>query len=157
GFNRPVNREPAYTGEPILSRLPGPTKPARAAELFAVIKRVVSVHGGPRATPSEPRGLQELLDPAALLACCGDDEESLRDLCQAFGASAPPRIAEVRDAFEAGDAPRLREAAHRLCGLLSAFSTAAGAAAAEFEAAARSRIDQAPPWWTGLRGRRKSS
>jgi hypothetical protein len=108
-----VNRETAYTGEPILSRFPGSTKPARAAELFAVLERMVSAHAGPRATPSETRDLNEFLDPAALLASYGDDEESIRDLCQDFGAYAPRRIAEVRDAFDAGDAPRLREAAHK--------------------------------------------
>ena len=80
------------------------------------------------------------------MAACGDDEGCLRELCQDFGAYAPGRMAEVRSAFEAGDAPGLREAAHRLCGLLSAFSTAARDAAADLEeVAAHGRIDQARP------------
>ena len=57
-----------------------------------------------------------------------------------------PRVAEVREALESGDAPRLREAAHRLGGLLSAFSTAAGDAAAELEdVAASGRVNRARP------------
>ena len=45
-----------------------------------------------------------------------------------------------------GDAPRLREAAHKLCGLLSAFSTVAGDVASDLEdLAARGRLDEARP------------
>src|SRR5260370_1347476 len=43
------------------------------------------------------------------------------------------RFAEVRDALRAQDAPRLRRVAHTLCGLLSAFSTVAGAVTSELE------------------------
>src|SRR5262249_44770824 len=46
-------------------------------------------------------------------------------------------------ALRAGDAPRLRVAAHKLCGLLSAFSTMAGAAASDLEdQAAGERLDE---------------
>jgi HPt (histidine-containing phosphotransfer) domain-containing protein len=68
-----------------------------------------------------------------LLAACGDDAHGLREMCQSFGAHVPARMAEVRDALRAQDAPRLRRVAHTLCGLLSAFSTVAGAVASELE------------------------
>jgi HPt (histidine-containing phosphotransfer) domain-containing protein len=42
-------------------------------------------------------------------------------------------MTELRDALRAGDASRLREAAHRLCGLASAFSTATADAASALE------------------------
>ncbi len=86
-----------------------------------------------------------LLDPATLLAACGN-EAGLRELCQDFQAYAPARLAEVSDALRARDAPRLHEAAHRLCGLLSVFSTAAGKVASDLEDhAAHGQLDEARP------------
>ena len=83
---------------------------------------------------------RSLLDPVGLLASCGDDAEGLREMCRDFRAYAPARIAEVHDALRDMDAPRLREAAHKLCGLLSAFSTSAGDVASDLEElAARGR------------------
>jgi two-component system, sensor histidine kinase and response regulator len=50
----------------------------------------------------------------------------------------------VDDAFRHQDAPRLREAAHKLCGLLSAFSTLGGRLASDLEdLAACGQLDQA--------------
>jgi CheY-like chemotaxis protein len=120
------------------------SKPVRAAELFAAIERMVSSHGGSRATRSETGDLNELLDPGVLLASCGADAESLRGLCRDLRAYAPALIAEVSAALRDRDATRLREAAHKLSGILSAFSTAAAAAASDLEAAAdRGDLDEA--------------
>ena len=47
-------------------------------------------------------------------------------MCQSLRARVPEYLAAVRDALHGGDAPRLREVTHKFCGLLSAFSTAAG-------------------------------
>ena len=92
--------------------------------------------------PSEPG----LLDPAALLAACGDDAEGLRGMCDDYRAYAPAGWPRWRDALRDRDAPRLREAAHKLCGLLSAFSTAAGEAASDLEEhAMEGRLDAARP------------
>jgi PAS domain S-box-containing protein len=122
------------------------SKPVQAAELFAAIDRSVSARGASRATQPDAGTLIELLDPVVLLASCGDDAEDLRELCQDFLAYAPARVAEVTDALRAGDAPWLREAAHKLRRLLSAFSTAAGAAASDLEErAARGELDEARP------------
>ncbi|HEY2154162.1 MAG TPA: Hpt domain-containing protein, partial [Isosphaeraceae bacterium] len=87
-------------------------------------------------------GGESLIDSVVLLAASGDDAEILRILRCDFTTYAPARLAEVRDATNAGDAPRLREAAHRLCGLISAFSTTAGTVAADLEdAAAQGRLE----------------
>ena len=52
--------------------------------------------------------------------------------------------AEADDSLRNGDAPRLREAAHKLCGLLSVFSTAAAAVASDLEdQAAGGQLDAA--------------
>jgi HPt (histidine-containing phosphotransfer) domain-containing protein len=54
--------------------------------------------------------------------------------------------AAIRDALGDQDAPRLREAAHKFCGMLSAFSTVAGDRAADLEdLAARGQLEEAPP------------
>ena len=94
-------------------------KPIAAAELFRAIDRVLA--GRPAAEPEPPvRGRPEtLLDPATLLAACDDDPTLLRKLIQVFRADAPGALARVREAVDQQDAPRLREAAHRLRGLLS--------------------------------------
>jgi CheY-like chemotaxis protein len=108
-------------------------KPIRAADLFAVIDRVLA--NRPEAEPEPPPRPQpeDPLDPVALRSACDDDEALLRKLCRVFQAKAPASLARVRDAVREGDAARLREAAHSLRGLLSTFSTTAARAAWELE------------------------
>ena len=67
-------------------------------------------------------------------------------MCRALETRLPVRVAEVADALRAQDAPRLREAAHKLCPLLFAFSTTAGNVASELEnQAAQGRLVEALP------------
>jgi hypothetical protein len=55
-------------------------------------------------------------------------------------------MAEVSEAVEANDVARLCEAAHKLYGLVSAFSTVAGSLTSEIEDhAARGDLEQARP------------
>ena len=120
-------------------------KPVRAAELLATIGRMVAAAAIFPAGPAGVRGPRSLIDPAVLLAACGDDA-GLHELCLDFQTYAPERLSKLSDAFRARDAPLLREAAHRLCGLLSVFSTAGGNLASELEdLAARGRLDEAKP------------
>ena len=109
------------------------TKPIRPAELLAAIDLLAPAPGVSRPVQpaaGEPAGL---LDPVAVLRACGDDEEALPGMCRAFQTYVPDRLAEVGDALRSRDAPRLREAAHKLCALLFEFSTAAGNAASDLE------------------------
>ena len=85
------------------------------------IKRVASSESG---VPSW------LLDPAALLAACDGDDELLRKMCRHFRTFVPGRLAEVTEALRDRNAPRLREAAHKLGGMVSSFSATAAEAAA---------------------------
>jgi CheY-like chemotaxis protein len=101
-------------------------KPIRASELFAVIESIAAV-GLPVDSATD------MIDPVVLLRACGADAQGLKDLIQDLKAYAPPRLAELSAAFSGGDGPRLREVAHKLCGLLSAFSTIAGQAASDLE------------------------
>jgi CheY-like chemotaxis protein len=111
-------------------------KPIQAATLWAAIDRVVS------ARPPADRPGPGLLDPRVLLAACGDDAGILEELCQAFTASLPGHLAAVQDALRDRDAPLLREAAHKLAGMVATFSTVAGGAASDLEdQAARGEIE----------------
>ena len=122
------------------------TKPIPPAELLAAIDRLAPAPGVSR--PVQPAAGEpvSLLDPVAVLTACGDDEEALRGMCRAFQTYVPERLAEVGDALRGKDAPRLREAAHKLCALLYAFSTAAGDVASDLEDhAAQGRLEEARP------------
>jgi two-component system, sensor histidine kinase and response regulator len=115
-------------------------KPIRAADLWAASDRVATAR-----PPAEREGLA-LLDPRVLLAACGEDAVILEKICGALRAGLPDQVAAVEEALDAGDAPRLREAAHRLCGMVAALSTAAGGVASEVEDhAAGGRLEQARP------------
>ncbi len=67
-------------------------------------------------------------------------------MCQDFQTYAPARLAEVGDALRHRDAPRLRQAAHKFCALLFAFSTVAGNVASDLEDhAAGGQLEEAQP------------
>jgi HPt (histidine-containing phosphotransfer) domain-containing protein len=86
-----------------------------------------------------------------LLAACGDDASILEKLCRTFQARLPGHLAAVQDAVRDGDAPRLREAAHKLAGMVATFSTAAGSVASELEdRAARGELQEAQSLATQL-------
>jgi hypothetical protein len=122
------------------------TKPIRPAELLAAIARLAPASGVSR--PVQPAAVEHisLLDPVAVLIACGDDEEALRRMCRALQTYLPDRLAEVGDALRGEVSPRLREAAHKLCALLFAFSTAAGDVASDLEDhAAQGRLEEARP------------
>jgi HPt (histidine-containing phosphotransfer) domain-containing protein len=71
-----------------------------------------------------------LVDAAALLAACDGDDSLLRKMCRHFQTFVPDRLAEVDEALRGGNASRLREATHKLGGMVSSFSAAAGEAVA---------------------------
>ncbi len=113
-------------------------KPIRAADLWAAIERIMGA-----CPPAEPTGL---LDPRVILAACGGDAAILEKICQAFRACLPGHLKAVQDALRDRDAPRLREVAHKLCGMVAAFSTVAGGLASQLEdCAAQGQIEEAQP------------
>jgi CheY-like chemotaxis protein len=114
------------------------TKPYNAADLSAATGRVLRIH-----PPRQPPRL-ELLDPPVLLAACGGDPAMLKKMCRSLQARVAEQLAAIRDAMRDQDAPRLRQAAHKLCGMISAFSTVAGDQAADLEElAARGQLQEA--------------
>jgi CheY-like chemotaxis protein len=115
-------------------------KPIHAPDLWAAIDRI------PAHTPRAGRPGPDLLDRAVLLAACGGDATILEKICQALRARLPDQLRAVEDALRRRDAPRLREAAHSLYGMVAAFSTVAGGVASELEdVAAQGRIEEARP------------
>lgn len=81
-----------------------------------------------------------------MLAVCGDDAEWLRRMCEDFRAYAPARLAEVGNASRERSAERLRQATHKFCPWLFAFSTVAVNVASELEdRAAQGHLEEAGP------------
>jgi two-component system, sensor histidine kinase and response regulator len=132
-------------------------KPIQAADLWAAIDRVRSQESGVRSQESgasssrtpDSRPLTPdfgLLDPRVLLAACGGDAVILEKICQAFRARLPDHMTAIQDALREGDTVRLREAAHKLCGMVAAFSTVAGGVASDLEDhAAQGQLEEARP------------
>jgi PAS domain S-box-containing protein len=111
-------------------------KPIRRKELFAAIERVLA--GRPAAEPRPPAEASPadgLLDAAALLTACDADPSLLGQMIRVFRSDAPRHLARLDAAVHRGDAAELREAAHKLVGLASAFSGAAADAARRLEQA----------------------
>ncbi len=115
-------------------------KPILPADLWSAIDRVLM-------TPSPPSPLQmgrSLLDPTVLLAACGGDAVALERLCGALRRGLPDDLAELEAASVAADLPRVMRVAHRLAGVMSAFSTVAASMASELEDyAARNELEAA--------------
>jgi len=110
------------------------TKPIRPVDLLAVIDRVLRMH---------PPSRRDLLDARTLLAASDNDPTLLRKMCQTLSARVPEHLAAMREALRDHDASRLREAAHKCCGMLSEFSTVAGDLAGTLEDLAASKhLDQ---------------
>jgi CheY-like chemotaxis protein len=134
-------------------------KPFTAADLWATIdrvlrreegrgmrdeKRVAAFHSSLIPRPSSLGA--GLLDPPVLLAACGGDSTMLRKMCRSLQSRVPEHLAAIRNALHDQDALRLSEAAHKFCGMLSAFSTVAGDQAAGLEdLAARGLLQEALP------------
>jgi two-component system, sensor histidine kinase and response regulator len=116
------------------------TKPIQTPALWAAIERVVSAR-----RPADGAGA-DLLDPRVLLAACGGDAVILEKMCQALRARLPDHLRSVQDALRDRDTVWLRESAHKLCGMVSAFSTAAGGVASDLEDhALRGQLEEARP------------
>jgi PAS domain S-box-containing protein len=126
-------------------------KPLRARELFATMDRLLAASpaGGP--TPGASAPLPAFLDAATLLAACGGDPSLLEKMSQALQANASAYLDKVHDAIQRGDAAALREAAHKLRGLVSAFSTQAAESARLLEQlAADEQLPEAEVQFTKL-------
>ena len=109
-------------------------KPVRAPALWSAIDRVTASRV--RATSVDV----SVIDASVLLAACGEDDAVLERLCLALRAQLPRELLRVEEAIRARDLTEVREAAHRLVGMIAVVSTEAGEIASELEdEAARGR------------------
>jgi len=103
-------------------------KPLSLATLRAALDAVV-----PSASPPVP------IDARTLLAACGHDGALLAIITNDLPAALQPQLERLARALDDRDMPGLREAAHRVCGLLAPFSTTARDLAGDLEDAAAAR------------------
>jgi two-component system, sensor histidine kinase and response regulator len=120
------------------------TKPIDASALWAAIERV---------RPSEQEGngprddgpfAAQWLDVRVLSRACGGDAVVLDRVVRSLRGHVPDELARAEAAWSANDATGLREAAHRLCGMIAAASTLIGKLASDLEdEAAAGRLPEA--------------
>jgi len=103
-------------------------KPLRASELYALLDRLT---GADPAADPRPTGADDAFDLTGALARVEGDRVLLGELADIFVHEAPRMLAELRRALEAGDAPALARAAHRLRGSISSFGGRAAMQAAQ--------------------------
>ena len=94
------------------------------------------------------------VDAAALMDRLDGDRELLAELVELYLEDSPALVEEIRAAIEAGDAERMRRAAHTLKGSVGNFcAPAASAAGLELENAGREgALDRAPEIFDRLVG-----
>jgi response regulator RpfG family c-di-GMP phosphodiesterase len=116
-------------------------KPISASALWAALAQIVPV------APA-----RDLLSPRVLLAACGGDPRILESICRALQARLPADLAEIAQALVDQEAPRLREAAHKLSAMGGAFSATFGQIASDLEdRAARGALAECVPLADQLR------
>jgi signal transduction histidine kinase/DNA-binding response OmpR family regulator len=97
------------------------SKPIEAAELWAAVDRLMKQWPPAGQTPSHAE--PGLLDTRAILRAFDGQASLLEKLLPLFRQTLPGQMAAIRAALADGDFALLREAAHRLAGTVSAFST----------------------------------
>jgi CheY-like chemotaxis protein len=103
------------------------SKPVQAASLWAAVHRVrQSFVPAKRLWPM-------LIDAQVLLAACAEDANILARIALALQNHLPVALQRAAAALRAGDADALREAAHRVYGMVSAVSSLAGTVASDLE------------------------
>jgi len=102
-------------------------KPVHAGALWAAVDRVT-----PLLVRAE-RAWPMLIDSQVLLAACGGDAAILARMGIALRGHLPIELQRAADSMRVSDAGALREAAHRIYGMVSAISSLAGTVASELE------------------------
>ena len=122
-------------------------KPIEAAKMWSTIDRVMATVARTESRDlQDVPGQQDLIDRDVLLGACGGDAAIFDGMREIFRARLPADMAEVEVALSEGDAPRLREAAHKLTSMLAVFSTVAANLASDIEGhAERGELDLARP------------
>jgi PAS domain S-box-containing protein len=119
------------------------TKPFRADDLWTVIDRLLGFRLQSTSTNGQPSQARVTLAQATILAACGGDETLLHKMCQSFQARIGDHLKALEEALPQHDAPRVREVAHKIRGMVATFSADAGDVASKLEeSAARGQLDE---------------
>ncbi|WP_158265498.1 response regulator [Blastopirellula marina] len=113
------------------------SKPFDAKQLLETIGRLIS---GLAADDTSSPPSARLITPTVLLAACGGDEQLFLQMKQTAKANLPTRLEALTRAMNSDDLAAVREEAHRLAGILSAFSQPGGQLASELEDVAEARL-----------------
>ncbi len=118
------------------------TKPFRADDLWTVIDRILGCRLQSTSTNGQASQPRVALAQATILAACGGDETLLHKMCQSFRARIGEHLTTLDAALRQPDASRVREAAHKIRGMVATFSADAGDVASTLEeSAARGQLD----------------
>jgi CheY-like chemotaxis protein len=122
------------------------SKPIRSALLWAAIDRVVT------ANPPREGATPDLLAPDVMWDVCGGDRVVFEKLRQTFLNRLPDHLAALSEALNQENSVRLRECAHKLSGMVGAFSSKASEVASAVEDhASRGELEAARPLVERLR------
>jgi two-component system sensor histidine kinase/response regulator len=111
-------------------------KPVGPADLFATVERLLAAQSA----------LDPLLDPAAILGACQENDAMLAALLRDLRTLLPARLAAMRAAIRSAHDARIREAARELRAMLLVLSQPAARIATDAERlAAEERFDQVEP------------
>jgi CheY-like chemotaxis protein len=102
------------------------TKPVRMPDLVTAMERVTLGSKPPDAADC-------ILTPSAVLAACENDAALLQKLCWWFRERVPGHLTALSNARSVRDLGALREAAHKLAGMVAVFSTPTGELASGVE------------------------
>ncbi len=102
------------------------TKPVRMPDLISAMEKVTLCNQRLDAT-------DRLLSPSVILAACESDIGLLQKLCRWFRDRVPGHLAALTGACTVGDLAEVREAAHKLAGMVAVFSTPTGELASGVE------------------------
>ncbi|WP_197439865.1 response regulator [Calycomorphotria hydatis] len=105
------------------------SKPVKPAELYRAIRDVVPYPTKHQRQSEEPT--HKVFDRDQALENVGGNEQLLSDLIASFKSEYPVQMKEISAAYNAGDAKRLAQAAHKLKGSIAHFATTGAFAAAE--------------------------
>jgi CheY-like chemotaxis protein len=115
-------------------------KPIQSEDLWSAIDRLV---GEQR---SEIQANSDLLTAKVLLSACGGNGDILAKLCHVFQGGLPGYISALQDALRNGEPARLRQTAHKFCGMIGTFSSQAGSLASQIEdLATAARVEECRP------------
>jgi PAS domain S-box-containing protein len=109
-------------------------KPIRADELYSAIDRLTE-HNQPFPPKRTVQTLHPLLDTNVILSSCGRDEALLEKMIESLDLHVPRQLGEIQSSLDERDPARLARLAHRLRGLLGAFSITGADTATELERA----------------------